>query len=102
MRQRIAQDLAAKNLPQIPYVVLSVEELDHVIRLVELNYPLDAVAATLAAENSFDPLQQYAPALKGSRAISQFIYDKGHRFMEEAVSGRIGAQHPPMERPAAG
>jgi hypothetical protein len=90
MRRRIAEDLAGRNLVPIPHVVLSLEELDHVVRLVELGHPLDEVIAALAsAEESFDPLRQFAPAFEGQRAISTFGYDRGQRFMDNVVAGNV-------------
>jgi hypothetical protein len=88
MRQRIAQDITDKGLAPIPHVVLSLEDLDHVIRLVELGHALDEVIVKLAsAENSFNPLQQYADLFKGQRANSDFSFNRGQRFMDMVIAG---------------
>lgn len=85
-RRRIAKDLASSQMKQIPHIVLSLEEFDSVIRLVELGHPLDEVIATLAAiEGSFNPLQRYAAELK-DHAISTFTYKKGKAFLDSVAT----------------
>ena len=84
MQPRIAQDLADRHLAPIPYVVLSIEELDHVIRLVELGHQLDNVLLDFATgEPSFDLIQRYASAFTGQQGpnISAFSYSRGLQFM---------------------
>jgi hypothetical protein len=51
VRKRIRQQLAEKRLDALPFVVLSLEELDTAIRLVELGHPLDEVVRRLASGN---------------------------------------------------
>ena len=86
MRRRVRGALARDGVEPLPYVVLSVCDLDHAVRLVELGHRLDEVAATLAAaENSFDPLGQYASAFEGQRAASGFSAERGCRFMDDVV-----------------
>jgi hypothetical protein len=73
------------NLP--PFVVLSLEELDIVIRLVELGHALDDVILALAnEENSFDPLQRYRSELT-SQALSSYTYKIGEKMMDEIHPG---------------
>jgi hypothetical protein len=85
MRKRIRQQLADKGLEVPPFVILSLEEFDVAIRLVELGHALDEVILTLANEQeSFDPLRKYADTLQ-SRAVSTLTYDKGKAFMDGIV-----------------
>ena len=87
VRKRVRQQLADKGLDALPFVILSLEELDMVIRLVELGHPLDDVISSLAGnEDSFEPLAQFAEELK-SRAVSSFAYDKGKAFMDGIAPG---------------
>ncbi len=82
VRKRVRQKLADNGLEALPFVVLSLEELDMAIRLVELGHPLDDVISSLAGhEDSFEPLAQFAVELK-SRAVSSFTHDKGKAFMD--------------------
>lgn len=91
-RRRIAADLAAAGVDPVPHVVLSLEELDHAVRLAELGQPLDGVIAALAAaDDSFDPLQRFEEVFRGRRAISTFAYEKGTAFMD----GVGAAERPP-------
>lgn len=87
MRRRVAEDLAGRGVQPLPYVVLSVTDLDHVVRLVELGHRLDAVIGSLAAaEDSFDPLRRFAPAFDGQRTTSDFSYNRGCEFMDRVTS----------------
>ena len=89
MRNRIAEDLKVKSLTPIPYVVLSLEELDHAIRLVELNHPLDEVILTLATgDGSFDPLQRFTTTFEGQYSISTFSYNLSQQFMDMSIRVR--------------
>jgi hypothetical protein len=87
MRKRVRQHLSANGLTSLPFVVLSLEELDIVIRLVELGHPMDEVVLALCdQENSFDPLQRYCSELT-TKAVSSYVYNLGEAFM-----GQITAQ----------
>lgn len=82
VRKRVRQQLATTGLDVPPFVVLSLVELDIVMRLVELGHPLDEVVLALSnEENSFDPLQRYHSELT-TRAVSSYAYDAGEAFME--------------------
>jgi hypothetical protein len=93
MRQRVLANIAEKNLEPIPYVVLSTEEMDHVVRLVELGHELDDVIWTLteAAPNSFDPLQRYTAAFQNQRATSTYSSSR----VEELLGATLSAEHRP-------
>ena len=96
MRPRIAQDLAAKNLTPIPYIVLSVEELDHVIRLVELGHQLDTVLHNFATgEPSFDLIQRYASSFMDQQGprMSAFSFQRGQQFMDGLTTCRAPQTH---------
>src|SRR5207302_1748883 len=81
-RRRIRQDLANKGLPVLPFVVLSLEELDTVIRLVEVGHPLDDVICSLASnEHSFEALAPFRHELR-SNALSSFANHRGKAFMD--------------------
>ncbi len=84
MRNRIKRELAALGLKSMPYVVLSLEEFDMAIRLVELGHRFDGVVTSLAAKESFEPLALFADELE-SEALSSFTHSKGREFMD-AVS----------------
>ena len=81
-RKRIRQRLSDKGLNVPSFVVLSLEELDSVVRLVELGKPLDEVILALAQqEDSFDVLRLFNEDLK-LRAVSSLAYNKGKEFMD--------------------
>lgn len=87
MRNRINQEFAEKGVKPIPFVVLSIEDLDEVVRLVELGNPLDQVVETLtAAEGSFDPLSRYSTAFEGQRPSSTFSFSRATEFMDNIRS----------------
>jgi hypothetical protein len=82
VRRRVLQHLADKGLEALPFVVLSLEELDMAIRLVELGHPFDGVISSLSSnEDSFEPMAQFAAQLQ-THALSSFSYDKGKAFMD--------------------
>jgi hypothetical protein len=87
VRRRLRQELADKGLEALPFVVLSLEELDTAMRLVELGHPFDDVISSLASnDDSFEPLAQYAEELK-SHALSSFAYNRSKAFMDGIVPG---------------
>ncbi len=87
VRRRVRQQLADKGLEAPPFVVLSLEELDMTIRLVELGHPFDDVIAALASnEDSFEPLTKFKDELK-VHALSSFTYAKGKAFMDGIAPG---------------
>lgn len=69
VRERVAEHLAAKQRPQLPFVVLSIEELDTVVRLVELGETFEGVVGTLGRAASADLLRLYPQTRKS--AISE-------------------------------
>ena len=82
VRKRIRQLLADKGLSVLPFVVLSLEELDMAIRLVETGHPFDNLIASLASnEDSFEPLAKFADELK-NHAVSSFTHAKGKAFLD--------------------
>lgn len=84
-RKRIRKAISDKNLATIPFVVLSLDELDTVIRLVETGHSFDTLIQSLASdEDSFDPLHKHHEELR-ERAVSSFTYSKGKEFMEHVV-----------------
>jgi hypothetical protein len=86
VRKRILQQLADKQITPLPFVVLSLEELDTTIRLVELGHPLDDVAFAFANDdNSFNVTRRYDDALKDC-AVSSFAIEKGNAFMANVVA----------------
>ena len=90
VRRRIKQVLAEKGLVPIPFVILSLEELDMAIRLAEQGHPFDDVIASLAAnEDSFEPLASFADELK-THALSSFTYGKGKALMDSIVGEESG------------
>jgi hypothetical protein len=69
----------------MPFVVLSLDELDTAIRLVEMGHPFDTLMQSLASDDdSFDPLHTYRGELH-ERAVSSFTYAKGNEFMENIL-----------------
>lgn len=85
-RDRVNEALAAGGVQPIPFVVLSIEDLDQVIRLVELGNPLDQVVTTLTAataEGSFNPLQRYTTTFEGQRSSSNFSFDRSKELIEQ-------------------
>jgi len=87
-RRRILNDLRQNGVAAIiPHVVLSITELDEVVRLVELGHHLDDVIATMAAtEDSFVPLSRYADAFRDRCSISNFSYTRGSQLMESVTA----------------
>jgi hypothetical protein len=80
-RKQIRQRLADKGLIVPPFVVLSLEELDSVVRLVEVGHALDDVVLALAEHESFDVLQLYLDDLK-ERAVSSLAFKKARDFLD--------------------
>lgn len=89
-RKRVREELENRGLTPIPYVVLSIDDLDMVVRLVELGHSFDGLIESLAAEESFNPLHKYQDELAGSHG-SSFTTDKGNRFLDGLTSGGIGS-----------
>lgn len=86
VRKRILERLAEKSLEPPPFVVLSMEELDGIVRLVELGHALDDVVLAFAnQENSFNTTRLYDERL-AECAVSSFALSKGKAFMDGIVA----------------
>ncbi|NQV27792.1 MAG: hypothetical protein HQ518_25870 [Rhodopirellula sp.] len=81
-RQRINRLLADAKLTPIPFVVLSIEELDSVVRLVESGHSFDSLVISLASDDSFNPLHKFKDELD-ERCVSSFAFEKGNAFMDD-------------------
>ncbi len=82
VRKRIREQLAGRKLSGVPFIVLSLEEMDTVIRLVELGRHFDDVTWSLACEPySFDPLEKYHSQLK-SQALSSVTCQRAQNFLD--------------------
>ncbi len=84
VRKRVNGKIIERGFIPIPYVVLSIEELDTVIHLVEIGMPFDSLIGELASiDGSVDPLRHYFkvnPYLElGS---CSFIRDKANAFLD--------------------
>ena len=80
-RQRINRLLADAKLTPIPFIVLSIEELDSVVRLVESGHSFDSLVITLASEESFNPLHKFKDELE-EHCVSSFAFEKGNAFLD--------------------
>jgi len=84
-RRRIREAISDKKLATIPFVVLSLDELDTVVRLVETGHSFDLLIQSLASdESSFDPLHKHHEELR-ERSVSSFTYSRGVEFMGRVV-----------------
>jgi len=84
-RKKIRDALSDTGQDTIPFVVLSLDELDTALWLVEKGYPFDALIQSLVEnEDSFNPLHKYHNRLR-ERAVSSFTYNKGKEFMDHLV-----------------
>ncbi len=82
-RKRIRKILTDEGLAPIPFVVLSIEELDSVLRLVELGNNFDAVINRCATdEDSFDPLFKFQDELMQC-AVSSNTFARGDEFLRQ-------------------
>lgn len=87
-RNRIKQKLAENGSELIPFVVLSLEELDMTIQLVEQGHPFDTVISLLTkSEDTFVPPAMFEDDLK-TKAISTFTHAKAKAFLDSMVSKR--------------
>ncbi|MAT73442.1 MAG: hypothetical protein CMJ58_28495 [Planctomycetaceae bacterium] len=87
VRKRIHKILTDEGLEPIPFVVLSLEELDSVMRLVELGNGFDTLINRCATdEDSFDPLFKYRAELKQC-AVSSSTFSRGDTFLKQITAG---------------
>lgn len=85
-RKQIHKILKDEGLDPIPFVVLSIEEFDSVVRLVELGNSFDAVINRCATdENSFDPLFKFRAELKEC-AVSSSTFARGDEFLRQITA----------------
>lgn len=81
VRRQIVKELGNAAV-EFPFVVLSLEEFDVAIRLVECGHPLDEVMLTLAMQKDrFDVLQHYRSEL-AERALSAATYRRAKGFLD--------------------
>jgi hypothetical protein len=81
-RKRIRERLVGMGLGQFPFVVLSLQELDMLVRLVELGHPFDELVLSIASRDG--AFKAYREAL-AERAVSSFAFDKGAALLESLV-----------------
>jgi hypothetical protein len=90
VRHEVRQQLSAEGTQNIPpFVVLSIQELDMVIRLVELGHRFDDVVFALCDESSH-LLARFGDDLK-TKACSSFAFEKHQAHMDSVLSGLHGA-----------
>jgi hypothetical protein len=80
-RDRVGKLLKEEGTKSIPYVVLSIEELDSVVWLVEQGESLSKLVKTMAYESPNAPLKPFHDKLQ-SRAVSTFVFSKGQKFLD--------------------
>jgi hypothetical protein len=85
-RDRVERMLKERGPEVPPFVVLSLEEFDTIIRLAELGKPIDRTLGTLATtRGTANLLQQFAPALAGTYVTSTYAHQRHVDFEEEFV-----------------
>jgi hypothetical protein len=88
-KRRIRDELAKEGVTPIPYVVLSIGELDSVIRLVELGHNFDEIVHSITSDElHFDPLTVFSKELKDN-ATSAITIATGQAFLDRVVSGAL-------------
>ena len=83
-RDHVAAILAEKSVEPIPYIVLSIDDLDSLIRLVEMGHPLDILISKMASDSPHSPLALFSNELK-DMAISSFTHAKGTKFLDGII-----------------
>ncbi len=84
MRCRVQEKVRAAIGDPIPYVVLSIRDVDHLVRLCELGVSVgDAVTTMSGGEGSADPLRVYSSVFDGHTPTSTFSQQKYEAFSEE-------------------
>ncbi len=92
VRERVGETLREKGLDPMPFVVLSIDELDMVIRLVESGHSLDKLMKGISEEAySLFPLYRYRCELS-KHAVSSFTMSKGEAFMYRYCSAQLGGR----------
>jgi len=81
VRDRLLERLQLHGLPLPPFLILSIAELDSVVRLVERGDPLDSVLYRMVQSlPSFDILHVFQDDLR-EQAVSSFVYAIGSEFL---------------------
>jgi hypothetical protein len=80
-RDRVAKLLQEDGIESIPYLVLSIEELDSLVWLVEQGESIGDIVASMAYESPNAPLLPFRDKLQ-SRSVSTFVYSKGKKFLD--------------------
>ena len=83
-RDHVAEILAGTDVEPIPYIVLSIEDLDSLVRLLELGHPLDKLVSQMVSESPYGPLALYRCEL-GEVSLSSFTMNKGREFLDGIV-----------------
>ncbi len=85
-RARVAQALERQGISPIPYVVLSLDELDTVLCLVEGGKPFDEIIQSLCSgDGSFNPLASYRNELL-TCSMSSATKARGQQFLDGLVT----------------
>lgn len=88
-KRRIRDELAKEGVTPIPFVVLSIGELDSVVRLVELGHSFDDVVHSIASdEMHFDPLAVFSEELEDNATSAKTI-ETGQEFLGRVVAGKL-------------
>ena len=84
-RDHVAEILAGTDVEPIPYIVLSIEDLDSVVRLLELGHPLDGLVSKMVSESPCGPLTLFRRDLE-EVSLSLFTLNKAQKFLDGIVS----------------
>jgi hypothetical protein len=90
-KRRIRDELVKDGITPIPFVILSIGELDSVIRLVELGHSFDEIVHSITSDElHFDPLTVFSEELKDN-ATSAKTMATGQAFLDRVVAGTLVA-----------
>jgi hypothetical protein len=89
MRKRVKELLGTKGITSIKFVVLSIEQVDMVLRVVEQGHSFDGVIKALAEKENFQPLSLYDNELKEC-AVSSLTMAKARDILDTIVP-KIGS-----------
>lgn len=82
IRQRIRDTVLLNGLEVIPFAVVSIEEFDAIVRLVELGHEFDKLIQEISSgDGSFDPINEFRECFEG-RVSCELIYNKGKAFID--------------------
>ena len=89
-KDQIIGKVRMKGKDPIPYVVLSAEEFDSVISLVEAGSEFgDIVSKMCETHDSFGPLQPLRQALEQSEGVSKMTRNVADHFLDHTVTSRF-------------